>query len=250
MTAILAQTRYGTMLLPPFDRYVTPQLIHHGRFSEAEFATWVPYLGDGSVALDVGANVGGHTLALASLVGYAGRVYAFEPQRHLFQMLCGSLELCGARNVVPFHRAASREPGTVRVPEMDYGHPNNFGALDLRAVPHDAPCETVRSMPIDDLNLPRVDFIKIDVEGYELDVLLGAEQTVARCRPVISAEADREQNVPAELGWFKRHDYRVWWHRPPMGPLFPNTISLNLLGLPRERADLPEPEVFVEVAIP
>lgn len=249
MTAVVAATALGPMILPPYDQYVSSALIRMGRFSPIEFETWRPYLPEGGVVVDAGANVGGHTLAFAATVGMSGVVHAAEPQRGLFYMLCGSLALCNAYNVHAKHCALGREPSMVRIPMLDYGAPSNFGGLALRDVPQDAPTEQVVCLPLDSWKLKRLDFLKIDVEGMELDVLHGATETTTSCRPVISAEADREQNNPALLAWFRLNGYRVWWHKPPLGLFWPRKISINLLGLPREREDLPVPVGDVEIAI-
>lgn len=249
MTAVIAATAYGPMLVPPNDQYVGASLIRTGVFSPAEFATWGPYLPADGHVVDAGANIGGHTLAFASVVGMNGVVHAIEPQRGLYQMLCGSLELCGGRNVYARHCALGRESGAVRVPLLDYGSAQNFGGVDLRSIPADAPCESVPCLPLDLLKLERLDFLKIDCEGAELGILHGAKEMITRCRPVISAEADREQNVPALLALLRLNGYRVWYHNPPLGMLFPGVISKNLLALPREREDLPLPVGDVKVAV-
>jgi FkbM family methyltransferase len=247
MTAVVASTAFGPMIVPPYDTYLSQALIRLGQYAPAEFATWRPFLPAGGTVVDAGANVGAHTLAFAAAVGAEGSVFAVEPQRTLFYMLCGTIALGNLQHVITATQCAlGREPGQVRVPPLDYSAPNNFGGLELRDVKEG---EAVPCVPLDSVTLERLDFLKIDVEGMELDVLHGATETVSRHRPVISAEADREKNVPALLGWFRLNRYRVWWHKPPLGPLWPRVVSVNLLALPRDREDLPLPEGDVEVAV-
>lgn len=249
MTAVIASTLFGPMIVPPFDPYVSQALIRIGQYGRAEFATWHPYLAPGNIVVDAGANMGAHTLAFAAAVGPTGRVFAAEPQRMLFYMLCGSLALCGVENVVAKHCAFGRESGAVKIPMLDYGAPQNFGGLSVRAqLPDDAPVEHVPCIPLDSMKLSRLDFLKVDVEGMELDVLHGAKETITACRPVLSVEADREQNTPATLAWLRLNGYRAWWHRPLLGPLWPNVASHNLLALPREREELPMPQGVDEAA--
>lgn len=249
MTAVIANTLFGPMLVPPYDEYLSKALIRMGQYCPAEFATWHPYLPAGGVVVDAGANIGAHTMAFGAAVGSSGTVHAVEPQRALYYMLCGSLALGNGMHVHARHCALGRESGVVRVPvAMDYGAPNNFGGLELRGIAAEIPCELVPCVPLDSWMLERLDFLKIDVEGMELDVLHGAIGTISRCRPVMSVEADREQNVPATLALLRLNGYRAWWHRPLLGPLWPRVASINLLALPRER-ELPLPEGDVEVAI-
>jgi FkbM family methyltransferase len=246
MTAIIASTFFGPMLLPQADQDVGRSLVTYGRFSPFEFETWRPYLPEGGVVVDAGANVGGHTLAFASIVGMTGGVHAFEPQRELFFMLCGSLALCGGSNVFPHNRALGRERSIVRIPAINYSVPQNFGCFSLRdPIPEGVASEPIGCIPLDEMKLQRLDFLKIDVEGFELDVLHGSKETIARCKPVLCVEADREQNTPAVLAWLRLNGYRAWWHKPPLGDLWPGVVSINLMCLPRERSDLPEPEGFI-----
>lgn len=238
MTAILTHTRYGPMLVPPYDVYLSQAMIRSGEYAPAEFETWAPYLPEGGAVVDVGANFGAHTFAFAHAVGAQGIVFAMEPQRALYHMLCGSAALGGYVNVQPKQLALGRAAGHVFVPPMRYDVPGNFGGIELgdRTEGDPVPC-----MPLDALALQRLDFLKIDVEGMELAVLDGARETIARCRPVMSVEADREQQVPGLLAFLREHDYRAWWHRPELGPFWPNIVSTNLLCLPSERELLPEP---------
>lgn len=247
MTAILTGTQHGPTLVPPFDVYVSQSLIRTGVFSPSEFATWQSYLPDGGTVLDIGANIGAHTIPFAHAVGPSGRVIAFEPQRHLAYMLCGTVALCGTWQVEVKQCALGKDAGLVRIPPLDYSGQNNFGALEVGKHTEGEP---VPIIPLDATDFDRVDFMKLDVEGAELAVLEGAWQTIATHRPVLAIEADREPQVPSLLLWLKQHDYRAWWHRPPLGVLFPNVVSVNLLALPREKSELPEPVGDVELVIP
>lgn len=244
MTAILTQTHVGPMLVPPYDIYLSQAMIRRGAYAPAEFATWAPYIPRGGVVLDVGANFGAHTFVFADAVGPSGAVFAIEPQRQLYYMLCGTAALTGRPNVFAKHCALGATAGIVKIPAIDYGAVENFGALELDDTEDDAG-EPVPRVTLDSLGLQRLDFLKIDVEGMELDVLSGSEQTIGRCRPVISAEADREHQINGLIAWLKAKNYRLWWHRPPLGDLWPNIVSVNLLALPAEH-ELPEPTGDVE----
>lgn len=237
---LVTRTVHGPMLVPPADAYVGQALIRLGDYAPAERLAWVPYLMDARVVLDLGANLGAHTLAFAVLAPEA-LVIAVEPQWPLYCALTGSLALTGAAvRVRAKWCALGDEPGALQVPFLDYLAPNNFGGLtlveDYRAIPH----ETVRVERVDNWHLERCDFAKLDVEGAELGVLAGMAATVARCRPVLSVEADRAAQVPALIDWLLARDYRVYWHRPPLGPLWPGIVSHNLLAVPPERL---QPEV-------
>ncbi|MDB5803038.1 MAG: FkbM family methyltransferase [Betaproteobacteria bacterium] len=148
------------------------------------------------VILDVGANIGVFTLLFARAAGAGGLVHAFEPQRVMFHMLAGSMALNSIDNVHCHHLAVGAAPGTARLPRLNYRTDAGFGSVELnrehqsdaaqQAV--DGRFDEVPMTSIDALALPRVDLMKIDVEGMEADVLAGAMQTIRAHHPLIYLE--------------------------------------------------------------
>ena len=139
------------------------------------------YVRPGSVALDVGAHIGTHTLTLSRLVGPSGRVYAFEPVKKTYRELRRNLALNGVTNVVPLRYAIGSGPASVI--EMNPIHPGEEGGT---SVGHGGDRAELRSL--DSFGFEQVSLIKIDVEGFELPVLDGAEDTIRRNRPVLIVE--------------------------------------------------------------
>jgi FkbM family methyltransferase len=135
----------------------------------------------GSVAIDVGAHIGTHTLTLARLVGPSGRVYAFEPVRKTYRELRRNLELNGVTNVVALRYALGR--GAPSVIEMNPIHEGEEGGT---SVGHGG--DRVELRTLDSFGFEGVSLVKIDVEGFELPVLDGAEDTIRRNRPVLVVE--------------------------------------------------------------
>jgi FkbM family methyltransferase len=146
---------------------------------------------------------------------------AFEPQRACYYCLCGNAALTNTlRQMLCFHAAVSNgESPTIDVPALDLTTPFNVGGVRLddeqyanhfKAIPR----EPVRCITIDELGLDRVDLMKIDVETMESKVLVGAFETIKKCRPVIVAEAiflecgDKENaNLAAMRTILKTLDY-------------------------------------------
>ena len=135
----------------------------------------------GSAVIDVGAHVGTLTLEMARLAGPEGRVYAFEPVRKLFRELHHNMALNEASNVVPLRYALGKGPP--RVVEME--------AVDLAresGANIGRGGDPVELRSLDSFGFRGVSLIKIDVEGFELFVLDGAEETIRRERPVLVVE--------------------------------------------------------------
>jgi FkbM family methyltransferase len=236
----IRRCRHGTMMYLRQDRYVGRSFTEYGEYSEGEVELFRQCLRPGDVAIDVGANLGAHTLPLARLVGPGGIVIAFEPQRILFQILCGNVALNEIPNVHALPFGVGRAGGSTKVPALDYRGANNFGGIALGG----AQGEDVTVVALDQLGLARVKLIKIDVEGMELDVLVGAKATLARCRPILYVENDRADKSEALVAQLQEEGYRMWWHTPALfnpgnflgNPqnVFGNVISCNMLCLPRE----------------
>ncbi len=131
----------------------------------------------GSVFYDVGAQAGYHTLHASRWVGNGGQVYAFEPLPSNFRNLARHVERNALHNVQPLQCAISDREGQMHFdpgPGMMAGHLSASGSLVVKAVSIDGFVEEGHRPP---------SFLKIDVEGAELRVLQGAEQTLRRYRP-------------------------------------------------------------------
>jgi FkbM family methyltransferase len=254
-SSALKACRHGPMLYNRHDAYIGRSLEDYGEFSGEEVDLFRQLLKPGDVVIEAGANIGAHTVPLAQMVGSTGAVHAFEPQRILHQMLCANVALNGLKNVHAHHAALGAEAGSITVPSLDYDRPNNFGGLSLGGT---APGETVPLRMIDELELPRVNLIKADVEGMEHEVLSGGRATIERCRPLLYVEDDRAEKSKALAQLIASFGYRMYRHTPPLfrprnyfeNPVnvFGGVVSKNLLclhasvpsaitGLPEVRAE-------------
>ncbi|HLY58969.1 MAG TPA: FkbM family methyltransferase [Stellaceae bacterium] len=236
----LKECRRGRMLYLRRDQYIGRALELYGEFSEFEVELFSRALRPGDVAVEVGANIGAHTVHLARLVGPQGLVVAFEPQRIIHQFLCANLALNELFNVVSYRAAAGARRGTLKVPPLDYAAAYNFGGVALGA---DAG-EDVLVMPLDSLGLKALRLLKIDVEGMEVEVLQGARELIARTRPLLYVENDRKERSPRLISLLQELEYDLWWHTPPLfnprnfagNPenVFAGIVSINMFGAPKE----------------
>jgi FkbM family methyltransferase len=150
-------------------------------------------LGEGSVFVDVGANVGYYTLLASKLVGSRGLVYAVEPIPSTAAMLRANVKLNGCPNVIVVEKAAwsSRGRLSLRVPGALYGLVSMF---------REGKEVVVEAVPLDEVlnGADRIDVVKIDVEGAELEALLGSWEVLKRAR-ALALELSRNAGAVLEL---------------------------------------------------
>jgi FkbM family methyltransferase len=246
--------RHGEMVFNIHDAYIGRSLDLYGEFSEGEAEVFRQVVKPTNIVVEVGANIGPHTVLLAQLTGPQGLVLAFEPQRIVFQALCANLALNSILHVDARQQAVGAKPGELLVPAIDYSQEGNFGGLELGKWQAG---ERVQVVTLDSLNLARCDLLKIDVEGMEKSVLEGATATLARLRPPIYVENDRPDKSAELIRYLDGLSYAMYWHAPPMfNPgnffgnatnVFGNVVSLNMLcvhkDIPHNLADFQRVEV-------
>jgi FkbM family methyltransferase len=147
-----------------------------------------------AVIVDGGANIGFFTVPVAHRTqGRGTRIISFEPQRQLFQALGGSLAINGYQHVYLHNCGLGETPGQAELPAIDYSVAQDFGTVSLSdeytVVEHRWMNDRVVDITsIDAMDLPRLDFFKLDVEGYEVPALTGALVTIKKHRPWIWVE--------------------------------------------------------------
>ena len=180
------------------------------------------------VFYDIGSNIGTHTLALGNLFRNRIMTRAFEAQRQIYYMLCGTVALNNITNTFCHHNAVSNvsdELMDISLP--DYSANNNFGTLELRP-PRNSDNqkmiyrnrETVKTITVDHFN-EAIDFMKLDIEGMEDAALRGAKQSIDQHRPACLIEMHKT-DAAFVLEFFKSRNYAAWMK------------SENLIALPKE----------------
>jgi len=205
-------TQYGTLWCLVQDLWIVASLRVGLVWEQHYFESFlVNHIIDSKVALDVGAHIGGHTLMWCHMNPEL-EVLAFEPQKVIYALLAKNVsdnKLDGRvkcyNNAVGHTQSSVKMHHSVEGREVQYGTEQavNYGGIGLGERGEDA-----IMVSLDALDLPRVDFIKIDVEGAEGMVLLGAQETIAKFRPVIFIEhtqkrvnlsEDKRANKPLAL---------------------------------------------------
>ncbi|KWA08312.1 FkbM family methyltransferase [Burkholderia cepacia] len=185
----------------------------------------IDQLPDDAIAVDGGANAGLVCVPIAHrLRARGGRVYAFEPQRTLFHALGGTVALNQLDNVHLLNMGLAGANGTMKVPDVDYGQDADFGQVSLVGAHAEGgtPTPVVR---LDALGLSRLDFLKLDVEGMEIDALRGARRLIETHLPWCWVEYWKVGEAPI-IATFAGLDYTFYRMDP-----------LNLLCVPNARWD-------------
>jgi FkbM family methyltransferase len=142
------------------------------------------YAKPGTLALDVGAHIGTHTLNISRAVGENGQVIAFEPQPKTFRELFLNCQLNNAQNVCCFWGALGDKEDELVLPNF---HPI-FEVTYLYDFTYGASENTAPMVTLDSLNLDNISFMKIDVDGCDDIFLDGAKETILRNKPVLLME--------------------------------------------------------------
>jgi FkbM family methyltransferase len=164
-----------------------------------------------------------------------GSVIAIEAQERIYYALAGNIAINNCFNALAVNAAVSSETGTMQIPNPNYFLPSSFGSLELRQRPGNEfigqPIDyadntvLVRKMTLDELNLPRLDFIKIDIEGMEMEALAGARETIRKYRPILLIEKIKTDNQQLEQ-WLRENGYQTM------------ALGINILAVHQSDASL------------
>jgi FkbM family methyltransferase len=230
------------------DSAIDGQLVA-GSFERAELMFVSRFLRAGMTVLDVGAHHGLYTLLASMKVGAAGRVVAFEPSPREQKHLSGNVKLNRCKNVriAPVAVGSSRGRANLFLVEGDEDYCNSLRppAVKARTVAVSVAVETLDDY-LRGIGISRVDFIKLDVEGAELEALRGASKVLTtKPRPVVMCETAEIRTAP--WGYSAREIVQNlesleydWFSIMPDGDLSrtaqdANLQDTNLVAIPCER---------------
>jgi FkbM family methyltransferase len=278
MHTFLKDCRHGRFVLVRGDM-VSSYVDLYGEWSELEVKLFSRLLKPDSVVIEVGSNLGMHSVPLGNIVP-DGRVVCFEPQRPIFNILCGNIALNNLLNVHAHRLAVGERNETVAIASTDYEAPWNYSAFSLSVGFNrdgqffgGVESERVEVVTLDQFpdtaDLERLDLLKLDAEGMELPVLRGARTLIERTRPILFVENDKAGGDDL-IGYIRGLGYYCYWYhterfswtnynRAPWKVdgtdanmvCFPKGEALPVKGLPRaesfgqlERGEVPLVEVI------
>lgn len=195
--------------------YIEWKILAEGTYEPATGNLISLSLRPGFVAMDIGANIGVHTLRMAKAVGEQGKVISCEPMPHLQNKLKANVQLNRLESIVQIMGIAiSDAPGETKMS----GSPDTFnqgtgrmdteGETNVRVTTGDA--------LISELGMQRLDLIKIDIEGYEMKAIQGLTNSIAQFKPRILVEYDQAYWEKCGSSWtefkslLEKHNYTLY----------------------------------------
>jgi FkbM family methyltransferase len=206
--------RWGKCYYFGKDEYVGRSVHNYGEYNpdETEYIIQLAETAQESIehdmlVLDIGANIG----CIAQALEHEGfQVIAFEPQPEVYKVLKRNAPRSDCYNL-----GLGSKAEIAKMPKIRYDDKNNVGGMSIgsRGVLGTIDVE-VRTL--DSFNFQNVGLMKIDVEGYEEEVLRGADETIARCKPILYIEDDRVSKSAGLHKFLEELGYTWTQHNPPL----------------------------------
>ncbi len=175
------------LYISPDNGFIDNYIFLYGVYESFILEIINQHLSKSMTYVDIGANIGQHSMFAASIVGKTGSVYAFEPIPRVYEQLVRSIEANDFSTIITAKNFALGERDSV---ETLYVSSKNIGGSSL--VNKDEGMNklqvTIKKGDEELLPLTQIDMIKIDVEGYEYEVLSGIQKTVMKHKPLILIE--------------------------------------------------------------
>jgi FkbM family methyltransferase len=200
MNIYFKETQFGHFCLLEKD-LISNCISNYGYWEQHLYFFYSQFIQPDYTILDGGANLGFHSIQFATLANQ-GKVYSFEPQPLIFNLLSTNILINGASDIVKQFRLglSNKEEQLKMSPLKEQFFSEdciNYGGRGLTNL--DGGEEDVETITIDSLNLPKLDLIKLDVQGFELETIKGGEKTIKHNYPLMFIEnyldAEKDQQV-------------------------------------------------------
>ena len=225
------------------DQYIGKSLSEYGEWSEAEVILLTQLLSTNENIIEVGSNIGTHTIPLAKQVSNGGLVYAIEPQYQNHKLLLKNIKDNDLKNVEIIKVAISSKQGEAYMNTFDENVTSNYGDSKI----FNSNFENAESVPVKTLDQlfynevrekKSIKLIKCDAQGQELNIILGSRKIIDMHKPFLYLENDDIDTSKSLIEEIKKMGYIIFWHLPPLfNPnnflkntknIFQNIISYNM----------------------
>lgn len=204
----------GSFIFVTPSDHIQKDIFWYGFYEKDSVLTWHSFIKNDSVVFDIGANIGFYTLVAANKIK-TGHIYAFEPVKDIVRLLKTNIELNNFNNIsiIPFAVSNKKTISPIYISSQDnlgmsgFHKPQNYsGKIDY--------VETISLDEwIKEMKIPKLDVVKIDVEGAELQVLKGMKKIIESNKPIFFIELINENlkkfghDISDIYNFFKHLDY-------------------------------------------
>ena len=244
------KAKHGVFSFCHFDKYIGLAMREYGEFSEIELSLMLKFIMEGDVVFDIGANIGAFTVPFSKKVGKFGEVYAFEPQKLIYDVLQDNVNKNNLINTRVYNVGVGEKEEELELNDIDYSKVGNFGGVSFK---YESSSFTkniknkkykVKLTNLDKLiEIKKCNFIKMDVELMELDILKGGRKFLKKFRPILWIE--NHQSYPNKINKFLlKNDYNAYWVYSRVfnksnffineNNYFDEISTLNTLAIPKE----------------
>jgi len=212
---VLVSSDHGLMIVNRFDYNENrvghgQSILDHGNICTVEASACIDVIKHikDPIIFDIGSNIGAFTIWLAKYFP-KGKIYSFEPQRLIFQMLCGNLAINNIFNVHAYNLAFGSNNCRIQFQEPNYNIPNDFGTFSLvnNTINEKSENLIIDLYTVDNfisgMNINKIDLLKIDAEGMDLEILNSGIETIKKYKPAIFVEYfDNNKSFEDEINLF------------------------------------------------
>lgn len=193
------------------DEYIGKNVLTLGRWEPHIRNVLSSIIKEGDTVIDIGANIGTHTLYMSKLVGNSGKVHAFEPESNNYNSLFFSLMINKCFNTKVYHCGIGDCYKSMYINDIwkRTNISNNFGAISLQQEQTSKEDEEISVYPLDSFLFQSVRLIKIDAEGMEESIIKGMMTLLCECRPYIIIEIHLD-NVRNMLHIMNSMEYKLF----------------------------------------
>ena len=236
--------RHGIFSYYANDEYIGKSLSEYGEWSETEVVLLKQLLKDNENIIEIGSNIGTHTIPLAKHVLNGGLVYAIEPQSQNYKLLKENIKNNKLKNVKILKLAISSKQGEAYMNIFNENLINNYGDSKIFENNFEnSESVTVKTLDqlfyVDNKKKKPIKLIKCDAQGQELNIILGSKKIIDTYKPFLYLENDDLNTSKPLIEKIKDMGYIMFWHLPPLyNPnnflknsknIFPKIISCNML---------------------
>jgi len=222
--------KHGIFFYYENDKYIGKSLSEYGEWSEGEVELIKKVVSSNENIIEIGSNIGTHTIPLAKHISNGGKIFSFEPQSQNYRLLMENITHNEIKNATVSKIAISSKEGKAFMNTFDNEKINNYG--DARIFENnlenfeEVSVKTLDQLFFDKLNENfSIKLIKCDAQGQELNIIKGSKKVIEKNEPFLYVENDDIKTSKYLIDTIKSMGYVMFWH---LVPLFnPNNFFKN-----------------------